>query len=117
MLVIMFDSGLKWKEQVSKAIREFNSNLYGMKIIKKYFTPEETGRLLTAVYYSKLYYGAEIWHLPGLALTQLKSLKFASSNALKACIPGITNLNTHTPRFTTLQKEHCLLTFVHTSMQ
>ena len=93
----------------SKAIREFNSYLYGIEIIKKYFTPEETGRLLTAVYYSKLYYGAEIWHLPGLALTQLKSLKFASANALKACIPGITNLNT--------QLKERLLTFANTSMQ
>ena len=55
MLGITFDSGLKWKEQVSKAIRESDSNLYGIKIIKKYFTPEETGRLLTAVYCSKLY--------------------------------------------------------------
>ena len=33
VLGIRFDSGLKWKEQVSKAIRESNANLYGIKIL------------------------------------------------------------------------------------
>ena len=53
--------------------------------------------LLTALYYSKLYYGAEIWHLPGLALKLRKSIKLASANACKNCIAREnSHLLTHT---------------------
>ena len=45
---------------------------------------------------SKLYYSAEICHIPVLTLTLNKSLKFASANALKLCLPRITIMNTHT---------------------
>ena len=55
---------MKWNEQVSKAISEANSNRYGIKVIRKYFNPDEIKNLLTAIYYSKLYYGVEICHLP-----------------------------------------------------
>ena len=55
VLGIIFDSNMKWNELVSKAIRESNSNLYGIRMIKKYFKPEEIKNLLTAIYYSKLY--------------------------------------------------------------
>ena len=36
-------------------------------MIKKYFEPDEIRDLLTAIFCSKLYYGAEIWHIPGLS--------------------------------------------------
>ena len=52
--------------------------------------------MVTAIFYSKLYYGSEVWHFPGLARTIHKKLKYASANALKTCTPGITNLSTHT---------------------
>ena len=52
-------------------------------IIKKYFTPDETRNMITAIFYSKLYYGAEVWHFKGLARTLHKELKYASANALR----------------------------------
>ena len=65
-------------------------------MIKNHFRPNEVRILLQAIYYSKLYYGSEIWHIPTLSLTQNKSFKFASANALNLCLPGISALSTHT---------------------
>ena len=48
------------------------------------------------IFYSKLYYGAEVWHFQGLSRTLHKKLKYASANALKLCVPGVTVFNTHT---------------------
>ena len=45
---------------------------------------------------SKLYYGAEVWHFPGLSRILHKKLKYASANALKLCTPGVTVYSTHT---------------------
>ena len=96
VLGIRFDSKLKWNEHVDMAIKGANVSLFGIRMIKKYFTPEETRNMITAIFYSKLYYGAEIWHFPGLARDLHKKLKYASANALKLCTPGLTVLNTHT---------------------
>ena len=52
--------------------------------------------LLTSLFYSKLYYGSEVWHLPGRSMTQNKKLKFASANALRFCNRSMTVFNTHT---------------------
>ena len=78
------------------AIKGANVSLYGIKTIRKYFTPNETRNIITAIFYSKLYYGSEVWHFQGLARTMHKKLKYASANALKICTPGVTALSTHT---------------------
>ena len=96
VLGMTFDSTMKWKEQVSRAVSEANSSLYAIRVIKKYFNPDEIKNLLTAIFYSRLYYGSEVWHIPGLELAQCKSLKFASANAIRNCLPGYTIMNTHT---------------------
>ena len=62
---LIFDSNLTWDLQYNKAVKEANQNLYAIKIISKYFTKEENMTLLTSLFYSKLFYGSEIWHLPG----------------------------------------------------
>ena len=54
VLGITFDSNLKWKDHVEKAIKESNSSLYAIKMIRKYFNTDEIRNLITAVYYSKL---------------------------------------------------------------
>ena len=67
-----------------------------IRIIAKYFTKDEIKTLLTSLYYSKLYYGSEVWHLPGRTETQNKKLKFASANAIRSCNKSLTIYNTHT---------------------
>ena len=77
--------------------RQSNSSLYAIKLIRKYFSIDEVRNLLTALYYSKLYYGSEIWHLPGLTLKLKKNIELASANACKLCLPRENvHLLTHT---------------------
>jgi hypothetical protein len=57
---IIFDSRLRWKEQEDHAIKSSNTNLYAVKVIRKYFNQEELKTMLTAMYFSKLYYGAKV---------------------------------------------------------
>ena len=62
----------------------------------KFFHIITTKTLLTSLFYSKLYYGSEIWHLPGRSISQNKKLKFASANALRSLDRNMTIYNTHT---------------------
>ena len=96
VLGIKFDSMLRWNEHVDMAIKGANVSLYGIKMIRKYFTPIEVRNLVTAIFFSKLYYGAEIWHFNGLSRAIHKKIKFASAQALKLCTPGVTTFSTHT---------------------
>ena len=57
---------------------------------------DEIKTLLTSLYYSKLYYGSEVWHLPGRSQSQSKKLKLASANAIRSCNKSLTIFNTHT---------------------
>ena len=63
ILGLIFDSNLTWDPQYNKAIKEANYNLCAIKMISKYFTKEEKMTLLTSLFYSKLYYGSEVWHI------------------------------------------------------
>ena len=70
--------------------------MYAIKRIAKFFNKEERTMLITSLFYSKLYYGSEVWHLPGRTETQNKMLKFASANALRIITNEITIFHTHT---------------------
>ena len=50
----------------------------------------------TSLYYSKLYYGSEVWHLPERTSAQNKMIKYASANALRTISNDITIFHTHT---------------------
>ena len=74
---------------------------------------DEIRNLLTALYYSKLYYGSEIWHLPGLGLKLKKSIKLASANACKTCVPWenshlLTHTEIHTLAKRALPEDVCI---------
>jgi hypothetical protein len=85
VLGITFDSKLQWGSQVSRTIRGANTSLQAIKLIRKYFTTPEIVQLLTSNFYSRFYYGSEIWHIPTLNRNCKKMLLSASANALKLC--------------------------------
>ena len=65
------------------------------------------------MYYSKLYYGSEIWHLPGLTLKLKKNIKMASANACKQCIPRdnaqlLTHTEIHTLAKRAMPEDMCM---------
>ena len=96
ILGMIVDSNMSWDNQYDHAIKEANHNLYAIKVIAKYFSKEEKRTLLTSLFYSKLYYGSEIWHIPGRSMTQNKKLKLASANAIRSCDKSMTIFHTHT---------------------
>ena len=52
--------------------------------------------LVTSLFFSKLYYGSEVWHLPTRTASQNKQLKYASANALRSCDKSLNIFHTHT---------------------
>ena len=49
ILSILFDSKLQRKQQVTKSIREANTCLHGIRIIRKYFNQEEVRNMLVTM--------------------------------------------------------------------
>ena len=96
ILGIKFDENLKWESHIESAISESNKVLHAIKQIKDYFTLNERKMLVTSLYFPKLYYGSEIWHLPELAAPLKKSLKRSSAMALKICIKDFSQYSTLT---------------------
>ena len=70
--------------------------IYAIKRISRFFNKEERTMLITSLFYSKLYYGSEVWHLPERTTAQNKMIKFASANALRIITNEITIYHTHT---------------------
>ena len=64
VLGVIFDSRLKWNDQVSHAISKSNSALHCIRLIKQYFKAEELSQIITSLFYSVLYYNSEIWNIP-----------------------------------------------------
>ena len=112
VLGITFDSKLQWSSQISRAIKGANSSLQAIKLIRKYFTTNEIVQLLTSNFYSKLYFGSEIWHIPTLNFNCKKLLMSASANALKLCNihydPYVSYVDLHKLHKRALPNKFCL---------
>ena len=112
VLGITFDSKLQWSSQVSRAIRGANNALQAIKLIRKFFTTPEIVQLLTSNFYSRFYYGSEIWHIPTLNRNCKKMLLSASANALKLCNvfydPSVSYIDLHTLHKRALPSKFCL---------
>jgi hypothetical protein len=96
ILGIIFNENLTWSEHIEQAIKNSKKILHAIWIIKNYFSPPEVKELLTSLFFSKLYYRSEIWHLPDLSIALKKSLKKCSANALKLCITNYNQFSTYT---------------------
>jgi hypothetical protein len=89
VLGIIFDSKLHWDYQVCNSIDKANKSLQAIRLIKKYFTRVELLTLLTSYFYSRLYFGAQVWLIPSLKKNLKNKLFSASGNALKLLSPEI----------------------------
>ena len=112
VLGLTFDSRLQWGPQISRTIKSANGSLQAIRIIKKFFTTPEIIQLLTSNYYSRLYYGSEIWQLPTLNKNCKKLLLSASANALKLCNninnPNISYIDLHKHFKRALPEKFCM---------
>ena len=85
VLGIIFDSKLQWTTQVTNTITKVNKALNAISLIKRYFGQDELIKLVTANFYSKLYYNSEVWQIPTLNQSLRNKLLAASARALKVC--------------------------------
>ena len=83
VLGVTFDSKLNWSAHISNQINKANKALHAIRLIKKFFTTKEILTLITANFYSILFYNSEVWHLPTLKPEIKQHLLSASANALK----------------------------------
>ena len=66
ILGIIFDSKLNWYNQTLHAIEKANKAKQALRM-SGYFSTEEIIKLSTALFYSRLYYGAKVWLSSALA--------------------------------------------------
>ena len=85
ILGLIFDSKLNWYHQTVTAIEKANKAKQALRIISRYFSPQEMVKLSTALFYSRLYYGAKIWLSSALSAILKKKLWQTSSKMLKIC--------------------------------
>ena len=82
VLGVAFDSKLNWQTQVQNPITKAKKNLHAINLIKKHFKKDEILQLITANYYSVLYYNSEhSFIIPPIE----KKILSASANPLKLC--------------------------------
>jgi len=82
-LGVILDENLNWEkhvQHVSNACQKINM---GFKILKKYFTQQELLTLATSLYYSKMYYAAEVWLSNMLSVKSQRTLMTSSARILK----------------------------------
>ena len=88
VLGIVFDSKFNWNDHVAKAISKSNMAFHCIRLVKFYFNPDELFNIITAFFYSAIYYGSEIWNIPNLNKDLKQKLLSTSAQALKICIPS-----------------------------
>jgi hypothetical protein len=107
-LGIIMDNRLSWERQVEKSIMESRKALQAVRVVRRYFSKEETVKLVTSLVYSRLYYASEVWLLPTLKEGLFKKLYSQSGKILKVVDKELSysqlhkTLNRATPRIFSL---------------
>ena len=82
VLGVTFDSKLNWDLHVTVTISKAKRKIYALKMLKKFFRPNEMRILLDSYFYSTLYYNSVIWLTPNLSSQSKQNLLSVSANAL-----------------------------------
>ena len=86
VLGVTFDSKLNWDLHVTVTISKAKRKIYALKMLKKFFRPNEMRILLDSYFYSTLYYNSVIWLTPNLSSQSKQNLLSVSANALWTCM-------------------------------
>jgi len=73
VLGVTFDCNLSWEQHIRRTLQKCNSKLGVLRKIRKLLTVDQFLKIVTAQYYSVLYYGSVVW-LSGTTKASLKSL-------------------------------------------
>ena len=83
VLGVIFDATMKWTYQVESTLKKANSAKFAIKMISKFFNKKELNDIITACFYSVLYYNADIWLMPTLSPLLKQKLLTPSSQVLR----------------------------------
>ena len=86
VLGVLFDCTLNWAHHINKVLSKASSAKYAIRMIAKFFNKKELNEIITAYYFSILYYNAEIWLLPTLPPLLKQKLLSSSANILRISI-------------------------------
>ncbi len=83
VLGLIFDDKLNWFKHVSKAIQKSNRMLHGLRLLRRHLSTTQANRVVTAFFYSSLYYGIEVWFHRNLGFHLKKKIRSAHYRALR----------------------------------
>jgi hypothetical protein len=81
VLGILFDQKLTWIPQLQQSLNKAARTRRGIGMIQKFFNEKELMKLASSLFYSRLYYGAEVW-LDPVMTKQNESRLLSSSNSI-----------------------------------
>ncbi len=83
VLGVIFDDKLSWEAQVKSAIAKTHRTIHGLRMIRRHLNPVQAKHVVTAYYFSTLYYGAEVWYHKQLSYGLKRKIKSAHYRALR----------------------------------
>lgn len=120
ILGVTFDSKLNWSTHVNESILKSKKTLQAIRLISPNFTIDEKLNIITSLFYSRLYYGADVWLIPSLGHCLKRKLASISTQALRIAsgdymkIFNSNDLHQMFNRFTPVQWGHyCALLNLH----
>ena len=91
VLGVIFDQKLQWSDHIAQCISKSSKALNAIRLIRRFFSTKELLQIITANFYSILYYNSEIWHLQSLNANLKQKLLSSSAKAIKVCAKHCTN--------------------------
>jgi len=90
VLGLIFNHDLDWSEQTKKSLGKARGYLKWLHIIRKFMNKEICLNLITAFYFSAVYYGAPVWMIPHLKSKDWKLLEASHYKAMRIAIQDYT---------------------------
>lgn len=89
ILGITFDYKLSWEQHIRQTVAKANSKLSVLRKIRKNFTKDQFLKVLTAQYFSILYYGSPVWLTSSTKKSLWKLVHSAHYKALRVAVHDI----------------------------
>ncbi len=83
VLGILFDNKMSWKPHVDAVLTRTNRIFHGLRTIRKHLNAEQANQVITAYYFSVLYYGSECWLHQNLGFHLKRRIHSAHYRALR----------------------------------
>ncbi len=83
VLGLLFDKNLAWDAQIESVIKRTNRIMHGLKGVRKYVDVSQAKQIVTAFYFSVLFYGCEVWLHKHLSFHLKQKVRSAHYRALR----------------------------------